>query len=59
MSISLGEILVIALVALFVIGPQRLPSVMRVISKKLTRVFHIYRQLKKEILDDIQYHDGK
>ena len=56
LDISFWELVVIAVVMLFVIGPERLPAVIRVLSKRLAGLMKIYTQFKKDVLDDIQNH---
>ncbi len=59
MSISFGELLVIMIVMLCVIGPQRFPSVIRVFTKRLASGLKMYNQFKKEVLDDFHNHEQK
>jgi sec-independent protein translocase protein TatB len=53
-NIGLGELFVIALLALVVVGPERLPSIMREIGKYVYQLRAIVNELTSQFADELR-----
>ncbi|MEZ5528376.1 MAG: Sec-independent protein translocase protein TatB [Porticoccaceae bacterium] len=52
-DIGFAELVVIAVIALVVMGPQRLPTAMRFIALWLGRIRRQYRKIRQDLEDEI------
>jgi 5-(carboxyamino)imidazole ribonucleotide mutase len=59
LDVSLGEMLLIGTVALVVLGPERLPKTARWLGKTLSTWKTFAHKTRKEIEDELQWHDIK
>lgn len=53
-DIGFWELIVVAIVALFVIGPEKLPAVARVLSRRLGHLKNSYTKIKNEVLHEFE-----
>jgi sec-independent protein translocase protein TatB len=58
-QIGFWEIVVVIVVALWVLGPKRLPAVARVCGRSLSRAKQSYLNLKNEISEEIRMSESK
>ncbi len=52
-DMGLTELLLIGIISLLVLGPERLPSAIRTSSQKLAQLKRAFNQLKKELADEV------
>ncbi len=53
-EIGFWELVVVGLVALWVLGPSRLPAVARVFARWLSRAKSSYQSIKQEFVEEIE-----
>jgi sec-independent protein translocase protein TatB len=53
-EIGFGELVVVGVVALWALGPKRLPAVARVLGRHLSRFKHSYYNIKNEFTEEFE-----
>lgn len=53
-EIGFWELVVVGIVALWVLGPSRLPAVARVVARWLLRAKNSYQSIKQEFVDEFE-----
>jgi len=59
LNMSLGEILIIGLVALMVLGPEQLPTTARIIGRWVGRCKNALSKVKSEFIQEMSLKDNK
>ena len=57
LDVSFSELVVIAIVALIVIGPEKLPKVARTLGALVGRMQKFVAQVKEEVNRDVRFHE--